>query len=189
MDIFGRDRQRAQQLAEHVARHAVAVAGGAVPPEGRTMEESLATIDAALSALAESRENSAREVQRLVAASGHRQQAMHASPRSMLVLAELRDRLRTVVAEDAVSDDGARMLPWVIARLDEALADLEVSEFSDDGAVDVLRHHIVDRRPADSAHPPGTIARSVRSGLMLAGALLRPQQVVVYADGEGDTDA
>jgi hypothetical protein len=191
MDILGRERQRIQQLAERVARRAAAIAGGAVPPAGRGAEESLLTIDAALSALAEVQENSARELRRLAAAGDRSRPPAPASPRSMLILAELRDRLRPLAAEPGAGDVGTGTLPWVIARLDEALADLEVREFADDGVVDVRRHQIVDRRPADVAHPPGTIARSVRAGLTLAGALLRSQQVVVYADQdrEGHTSA
>jgi hypothetical protein len=190
MTLLGRrDRQRVQEIAEQVAQHAVAVAGGALPPEGRDAEESLATIDAALAVLAEAQENSAREVQRLAAAGGTPHGAAHAPPHAVLILAELRDRLRTVAVQPAAADLSAGTLSWVIARLDEALVGLEIREFTDDGAIDAQRHQIVDRRPADSNHAAGTIARSVRSGLTLAGAMLRPQQVVVYTDGRGNTDA
>jgi molecular chaperone GrpE (heat shock protein) len=196
VDIFGRDLHRAQSAAEQVARHAVAVAGGAVPQEGCSLEESLATIDTALSALAEARENSVREVQRLIAAGANQNQVAHVPPKSALLLAELRDRLRVLADEDkegvqgtgSGTGTGTGTLRWVIARLDEVLEELEVREFADDGAVNVQRHQIVARRAADPAHPVGTIARSVLPGLTLAGALLRAQQVIVYADGDDGRD-
>jgi hypothetical protein len=191
MDVLGRERARTQQVAARVARRAAAIAGRAEPPEGRSAEESLTTIDAALSALAEGQENSTREIRRLAAADDRSRPAAPGPPHSMLILAELRDRLRVVATEPAAGDRGTGTLPWVIARLDEALTGLEVQEFADEGVVDARRHQIVDRRPADGAHPPGTIARSVRPGLTLAGALLRSQQVIVYAvqGAEGGTSA
>lgn len=187
---FYSENKKVQQVAERVARHAMAVAGGPAPPEGRSAEQSLATIDDALFVLTEAQRNAAREVQRLAAAAGDNshQSAADALTRSVLVLADLRDRLRAVVTDDA-ADGGPGTLNWVIARLDEALTGLEVCEFTDEGTVDVQRHQIVDRRPADQAHPAGAIARSVRPGITLGGALLRPQQVVIFASEGGGTDA
>ncbi len=190
VNIFNRDHEKkARQLAERVAQRAVAVAGGVLPHEGCSTEESLATIDSALATLAEAKENSAREIQRLTTGSSRRHDpAAAVLARPALVLAELRDRLRGVFAESA-GDASAATLRWVIERLDEGLAGLEVGEFTDEGIVDVRRHQIVDRRAANPAHPPGTIAQSVRPGLTLAGSLLRPQEVVVFASEDGGSDA
>lgn len=189
VNILNRDRQKVRLLAERLAQYAVDLAGGAAPPEGCSAQESLATIDSALSALAEAKQNSDRELQRLASASSsrHLDAAADALARSALVLAELRDRLRGVVAEG----DGAAAatLPWVIKRLDEGLAGLQVAEFVDDGEVDVRRHQIVDRRAANLEHPPGTIAQSVRPGLTLAGSLLRPQEVIVFSAEDDRADA
>jgi molecular chaperone GrpE (heat shock protein) len=185
---FYSENKKVQQAAERVARHAMAVAGGPAPPEGRSAEQSLATIDNALSVLAEDQRNAAREVQRLAAAAGDsHQSAADALARSVLVLADLRDRLRAVASGSAGGADPGT-LNWAIARLNEALAGVEVREFTDEGTVDVQRHQIVDRRQADRGHPAGAIARSVRPGLTLGGALLRPQQVVIFASDGGGTD-
>lgn len=188
MNPLNRENKKIRGLAEQVARRAAAIAGSGAPDPDGSAEQSLATIDTALSALAEVRENSTREINRLMAAvrDGGKQVSRPAAS-SALTFAELRDRLRVIVGDDPAGAN-AETLHWVIARLDEGLADLGVREFADEGRVDVQRHHIVDRRPAGPMHPAGTIAHSVRPGLTLADAMLRPQLVVVFSSDSADTD-
>jgi GrpE len=148
----------------------------------------LQAIRSALAVIAEALANRDREVARLRAQpAAASMPAPRAPTRAALTLAELRDRLRVLAAPsgDVANGEDPGRLGWVIERLDEALHQLGVAEYLDDGRVDLARHQVINRRPADSRHPSGTIASSVRSGLLLSGEVLRPQQVVVYVDQSG----
>jgi len=181
------DRKKAelQQLAEKTAVEAAAIAGVPRPAPEQDPAVLLQATRSALAVVAEALANRDREVTRLrVQSAATPRPALRTPTRAALTLAELRDRLRVLAAPSGdIADGGAPdRLGWVIERLDEALQQLGVAEYLDNGRLDLARHQVIDRRPADSRHPGGTIASSVRSGLLLSGEVLRPQQVVVYAD-------
>lgn len=180
-----------QEQAEKTAAQAAAIAGMPGPPPGQEPTELLQGIRLALAAVAEAMANQDRELARLRALPTSASVPASRPPtRAALTLADLRDRLRVLASSPgnpadrdvANGRDDSSQLGWVIERLDEALRQLGVAEYQDTGPVDLGRHQVVDRRPADSQHPSGTIASSVRSGLLLSGDVLRPQQVVVYAN-------
>jgi hypothetical protein len=183
------DRKKAelQRLAEKTAVEAAAVAGVPGPAPEQEPAALLRDIRSALAVIAEALANRDREVARLRVRPAEAP-APRAPTRAALTLAELRDRARVLAEPSGEGEDtsGEGRLGWVIERLDEALHQLGVAEYLDDGRVDLARHQVIDRRPADPRHPSGTIASSVRSGLLLSGEVLRPQQVVVYANQPAD---
>ena len=177
MRIPGLPRRDAalRDLADALATEAAAITGLPAPGSDDPVAQ-LGSVRAALAVTAEMIANQQRELDRL-----RTQPAApppNPSDRAALTLVDLRDRLRVLGAPD--SGYG-----WVVERLGEALDQLDVIEFQDEGRTDPARHQVMDRRPADTAHPAGTIARSVRSGLLLSGRVLRPQQVVVFVDDAG----
>lgn len=187
----GRQLERLRRLTAETARVAAGLAGTPRPVSRQEPVESLAAIRSALAVMAEKLANQEREVAMLRA---ERDAAAAAEPwpatRTVLTTAELRDRLRAMVAApDGLGDAAVRgRLDWVIGRLDEILGQLGVVEYFDEGQVDFARNHVVDRRPTDDRHIAGTIASSVRSGLLLRGEILRPQDVVIYSDQSGAID-
>lgn len=185
--------RRVADQVRRLAAEAAALAGTPGPAAGMPLDELLAAASTAMSAAREAQANEVREASRRAAVQSGVVQVERPNPagRAALTLADLRDRLRLMTGADSSyswddQDDPGGALPWVLERLDEAMRQLDVSEFADTGPVDHLRHRAVDRRPADAEHPPGTIAASVRSGLLLGGVQLRPQQVVVYVSEDPD---
>jgi hypothetical protein len=184
-----------QQLAEKAAAEAAVAAGLPGPAPDQDPAELLHSIRLAIRVIEEAMASQDRKLARSTA----RQASAPApgpSPRAALTLADLRDRLRVLAAapdqpgdvggesgRDSVTrPDEPSRLGWIIDRLSEALRQLGVAEYLDTGPVDLARHQVVGRCPADARHSSGTIASSVRSGLLLSGDVLRPQRVVVYAD-------
>jgi hypothetical protein len=184
-----------QQLAEKAAAEAAAVAGLPGPAPDQDPAELLHSVRLSIRVIEEAMASQDRQLARSTA----RQEAAPASgpsPRAALTLAGLRDRLRVLAAapdqpvdagggsgpDSGTGPDAPGRLGWIIDRLTEALQQLGVAEYLDTGPVDLARHQVVGRSPADGRHASGTIASSVRSGLLLSGDVLRPQQVVVYAD-------
>jgi len=189
-------------LAESTAAEAAALAGMPSPPPTKDPAELLSAIRLAVRAI---EETLASQDRKLASAMAQQAQAPApapgASPRAALTLADLRDRLRVLAAaagqsgdpgassqDSAAGLDEPSRLDWIIDRLTEALQQLGVAEYLDTGPVDLARHQVVGRRPADARHLSGIIESSVRSGLLLSGDVLRPQQVVVYADTARSTD-
>jgi hypothetical protein len=200
LPVFSDPKAEWQRLAEQTAAEAAAVAGMPGPRPEQKPAELLRDVRSALAVIAEAMANQDRELARLRAQPTQAPMPAAQTPtQAALTLAELRDRLRVLASSPenptdrgkrrnqddqdvATSRDDSSRLHWVIERLDEALRQLGVAEYRDAGPVDLARHQVVDRCPADPQHPSGTIASSVRSGLLLSGDVLRPQQVVVYAD-------
>ncbi|MFH8369989.1 nucleotide exchange factor GrpE [Streptomyces sp. NPDC018031] len=93
---------------------------------------------------------------------------------------------------DLLRDDGRPAEPeqaqialrWLDGRLIRLFAVCEVADLHDEGPVDPARHEIVGRRPADDGRPVGSIAETVRHGFVWRGRVLRPQQVIVYAEDD-----
>jgi hypothetical protein len=178
-----RVREAARELAFYGAQ-----ASGIPPPTADAPTAAFfATIRSAIDVLDEMRRNSSLQASRTSdrASAG---QADWKSVRTAVVLslADLRHQLR---ARDAAAATEMGYLPdirdlvgWVIERLDETLEAAGASEFVDDGRLNVSRHHVVGRIPSNGAHPDGTIASSARPGLLVAGEVLSPQQVIVYSD-------
>jgi molecular chaperone GrpE (heat shock protein) len=179
------DLRQAQQLTETVALDAAQLAGMPRPRPGQEIPALLYSIQSAFHVVAEAMANQERQIAALrPQPESTPKSAVQAIAEAALTLAELRERLREITT----SADGRSLSPepgrlgWVIERLDEALGQLDVVEFQDEGLVDLARNHVVDRLPASSAHPAGTIASSPRPGLLVHGEVLRPQQVVIYVD-------
>lgn len=206
--VFGGKNSGAQPAALAAAHLSAGLAGRPRPADDLTVEGCIAFIANSLAALAEARENDRREIARFLAAqtlsraadasAGTRSASAQVPepglpPAGILALADLRDRLRVLAGQrpegppdtgpQAQADrDGGEVLPWVVERLDDGLRLLGTREFDEAGPVDPRRHQVVDRCAATAEGAPGTVARSVRTGLTLHGTVVRPQQIVVYVD-------
>lgn len=166
-----------------LATEAAAIAGMPAPDQRKRQGALFHDIQSALAVAAEALANQEDEIARLRARRA--ESAAEAPPdaaRAALTLADLRERLRAVTSPTPGATDGddPGQLRWIIDRLDEALHQLGVMEYHDRGRADPTRNQVIGRCPADSDHPDGTIASSVRPGLLLHGRVLRPQQVIVY---------
>ncbi len=82
------------------------------------------------------------------------------------------------------------VLRWMEARIRSLLASCDVVRIEETGGFDPLRHEAVASRAAPSPQLVHQIADTVRPGYQWHGALLRPQQVIVYvpADQAASTD-
>lgn len=178
---------RIREAAHDLALYSAQVSGIPPPRDDAPTAAFLATARSAIDVLNEMRRNSSLQASR----TNDRASADQADWKSVrtavvLSLADLRHKLRArdaavATAPDDLSDMGD-LVAWVIERLDETLEAAGACEFVDDGRLNVSRHHAVDRIPSNAEHPDGTIASSVRPGLLVAGEVLTPQQVIVYSD-------
>jgi hypothetical protein len=178
---------RIREAARDLAFYGAQVSGIPQPMRDAPTAAFFATIRSAIDVLNEVRRNSSLQASR-TSDRASADQADWKSVRTAVVLslADLRHQLRardTAVATrmDDLSDM-RDLVGWVIERLDETLETAGASEFVDDGRLNVSRHHVVGRIPSNAAHSDGTIASSARPGLLVAGEVLSPQQVIVYSD-------
>lgn len=178
-------RARLEQESAQLAAAEAAALAGMPEPSSEETGASLDAIRSALSVISEKLANQERQVAALRSQPDPAPRAaFQASAQGALTIAELRDRLRAIAssADGAASEGDPARINWIIGRLDEALGQLNVVEFLDEGSVDPARNHVVDRLPASPVHPAGTIASTARSGLLFHGEVLRPQQVVIYVE-------
>jgi len=178
----------------HVAAHALGtraaeLADLAPPaPDEMSVLRLLASADAALSVLAERTRNAQREARHERDRLQHERVGWNRTRGKLAeALAELRERLRVTDLGPAHPDQtqaaaGSGSLVWALQHIDETLRIAGASEFQDEGPVDLARHRVVARQPSDRSHPSGTIAFSIRPGLLLDGEVLRPQEVSAYMD-------
>jgi molecular chaperone GrpE (heat shock protein) len=178
---------RIREVARDLAFYGAQASGIPPPMADAPTAAFFATIRSAIDALNEMRRNSNLQASR-TSERASADQADWKSVRTAVVLslADLRHQLRArdnaAAAGKGDVSDMRGLVGWVTERLDETLATAGVSEFVDDGRLNVSRHHVVGRMPSNAAHPDGTIASSARPGLLVAGEVLRPQQVIVYSD-------
>jgi len=178
---------RIREAAHDLALYGAQLSGIPPPREDAPTAAFLATARSAIDVLNEMRRNSSLQASR----TNDRASADQADWKSVhtavvLSLADLRHKLRArdtaaATTADDLSDMGD-LVAWMIERLDETLEAAGASEFVDDGRLNVSRHHVVGRIPSNAAHLDGTIASSARPGLLVAGEVLSPQQVIVYSD-------
>lgn len=178
---------RIREVARDLAFYGAQVSGIPPPISDAPTAAFFATIQSAIDVLNEMQRNSNLQASR-TSDRASADQADWKSVRTAVVLslADLRHQLRArdiaVATGREDLSDMRELVGWVIERLDEALETAGASEFVDDGKLNVSRHHVVGRIPSNATHPDGTIASSVRSGLLVAGEVLTPQQVIVYSD-------
>lgn len=178
---------RIREEAHDLARYGAQVSGIPLPMADAPTAAFFATIRSAIDVLNEMQRNSNLQASR-TSDRASADQADWKSVRTTVVLslADLRHQLRArdsaVATQGDDLSDMRQLVGWVIERLDETLEAAGASEFVDDGRLNVSRHHAVDRIPSNAEHPDGTIASSVRPGLLVAGEVLTPQQVIVYSD-------
>jgi hypothetical protein len=178
-----RIREEAYELALYGAK-----ASGIPPPlKDAPTAAFLGTARSAIDVLSEMRRNSSLQASRTNdRASADQADWKGVRTAVVLSLADLRHKLRARgIAAAATANplsDMADLVAWITERLNETLEAAEASEFIDDGRLDVSRHHVVGRIPSNAAHPDGTIASSARPGLLVAGEVLSPQQVIIYSD-------
>ncbi|WP_026421886.1 hypothetical protein [Actinokineospora inagensis] len=102
-------------------------------------------------------------------------------------LIELADHLTHLAADpDSITADTVRFLA---ERVTEVLELCEAEAFDDDGAVDLARHMVVGTRPSPGPGRTDAIAATVRVGYTWRGLLVRPQEVIAYADTADDQGA
>lgn len=75
------------------------------------------------------------------------------------------------------------VLRWVGVRTESLLIACDIVQILDADGFDPARHQSVAGRPAPCPQQTGRIAETVRPGYAWKGALLRPQQVIVYTTG------
>ncbi len=178
-----RIREAARDLAFYGAQ-----ASGIPPPMADDPTAAFfATIRSSIDGLNEMRRNSSLQASRTSdRASADQADWKGVRTAVVLSLADLRHQLRARDTAAAIGmndlSDMRDLVGWMIERLDETLETAGASEFVDDGRFNVSRHHVVGRIPSNAAHPDGTIASSARPGLLVAGEVLSPQQVIVYSD-------
>lgn len=98
----------------------------------------------------------------------------------------LADGLLDLTGNGASPDQqqASSVLRWVDARSKSLLAACEVLRVEEDGSFDPSRHQAVAIRTAPSPELSDQIAETIRPGYAWRGAMLRPQQVIVYAPAD-----
>jgi hypothetical protein len=98
----------------------------------------------------------------------------------------LADGLLDLTGNGASPDQqqASSVLRWVDARAKSLLAACEVVRVEETGSFDPSRHQAVAIRTAPSPELSDQIAETVRPGYAWRDALLRPQQVIVYAPAD-----
>lgn len=197
MQMPGSSDRRLKSLRDvgrAVATQAAAIAGAPAPYADAEPEDLFAAITQSLRLIVESRANEQREWARRQStepsvsalATAPSDAGPATDPGALLALADLLDRLRVITAGGAAAPQQDEVLPWLLERLADAVSRFGIAEFDDTGLSDPVRHQVVGRVPTTDAALEGHIARSVRPGLTVSGEMLRPQQVLVYAEGEAD---
>jgi molecular chaperone GrpE (heat shock protein) len=175
-----RNLDDARTATRALATRAAALAGLAPPAPDDDLPRLLDSSATALAVLAEqagnARQDARRERERLAT-----EQARATKTRAGIAeaLSDLRERLRR-------TGDGGPSLTWAVQHVDAILQLAGAREFVDEGSLTPARHRVVERRAADAAHPPRTIASTVRPGLLLDGEVLRPQEIVAYTQMDGE---
>jgi hypothetical protein len=107
-------------------------------------------------------------------------------PKVVSELIRVTDGLTDLIEGGAAHEPerAATALHWLHGRAEALLASCEVVRIDDSGQVDLLRHEVVDIRPAPAGDLVDQIADTVRPGYSWHGSLLRPQQVVAYIPAE-----
>jgi len=105
--------------------------------------------------------------------------APEAVVRSLISLADDLADLAGRASGEGTGDRALRLAQW---RVDQVLTESGVYAMSDEGPVDPGRHEVVGSRPTPAGGTVGWIAATVRRGYLADGDLIRPQQVVAYAD-------
>lgn len=94
------------------------------------------------------------------------------------------DGLRDLSAGARLDQPPDPVLRWAQERAVAMLDAYDVVHVEETGAFDPHRHQAVGRRDAPGPTLAHQIADTVRPGYSWHGALLRPQQVIVYASAE-----
>jgi hypothetical protein len=76
--------------------------------------------------------------------------------------------------------DSARR--WLEDRLGRIAMKCEISWIEDSGPLDLTRHEVIGVQRATDAHQPGDIAATIRPGYSQYGRVIRPQQVIAFAE-------
>ncbi len=93
-------------------------------------------------------------------------------------LVDVLDRVQAAVNQDAITETAQR---WLDASLISMLERLGVVPILDTGPIDFTRHQVVETRATTQPERYDHIAETIRPGFETAGQLLRPQQIIVYA--------
>lgn len=151
-----------REAARGLALYGAQLSGVPAPPRDAPTATFFEIIRSALDVLSEMQHNASLQASRANDRASA-DQANWKSTRTTLVLslASLRHQLRAratgaTAAADSVSDLGS-VITWVIERLNETLETAGASEFVDVGRLDVTRHHVIGRLPADAKHLDGAI--------------------------------
>jgi GrpE len=118
-------------------------------------------------------------------AGGERGDVSGKPPAAVSEVIRLADGLLDLTGNGAAPDQQqASALRWVDARAKSLLAACDVVRVEETGSFDPSRHQAVSVRTAPSPQLSGQIAETIRPGYAWRDALLRPQQVIVYAPAD-----